>query len=158
MSDVRQILARTALTLSDSQGSRVKFIGHLFLREFLRLEVRRTFNRHRIILERQFERPSAVFVVGVLHVGGDGAVGDIHGVDSIKVADYSFHEGVNMRIILRVVGVLLVVFGCIWFLQGVNILPGSFMTGQIRWALYGGVAVVVGMGFLFARKRRTLKG
>jgi hypothetical protein len=54
--------------------------------------------------------------------------------------------------------VLLVVFGCIWFLQGVNVLPGSFMTGQIRWAVYGGIAVVVGIGLLFAAKRPALKG
>ena len=63
-----------------------------------------------------------------------------------------------MKIGLRVVGVLLVVFGCIWFLQGVNVLPGSFMTGQIRWAVYGAIAVVVGIALLFAAKRRTLRG
>lgn len=63
-----------------------------------------------------------------------------------------------MRTVLRIVGVLLVAFGCIWFLQGVNVLPGSFMTGQIRWAVYGGIAVVVGISLLFAAKRPALKG
>lgn len=63
-----------------------------------------------------------------------------------------------MRIVLRIVGVLLVVFGCIWFLQGVSVLPGSFMTGQIRWAVYGGIAVVVGIGLLFLAKSPALKG
>jgi hypothetical protein len=63
-----------------------------------------------------------------------------------------------MKVVLRIVGVLLMVLGCIWFLQGVNVLPGSFMTGQMRWAVYGGIAVVVGVGLLFAAKRRTLKG
>jgi len=43
------------------------------------------------------------------------------------------------------VGVILMVFGAIWFLQGVNVLPGSFMTGQIRWAVYGGIGVIVGI-------------
>jgi hypothetical protein len=62
-----------------------------------------------------------------------------------------------MKNILRVVAVLLIIFGCVWFLQGVNILPGSFMTGQIRWAVYGGIAIVVGIGLLFVAKRRTLK-
>jgi len=33
---------------------------------------------------------------------------------------------------LNVVGGILVLFGGIWFLQGINVLPGSFMTGQIR--------------------------
>ena len=34
-----------------------------------------------------------------------------------------------MKITLNIVGVILVTFGCIWFLQGINVLPGSFMTG-----------------------------
>ena len=35
-----------------------------------------------------------------------------------------------MKILLRVAGAILMVVGVIWVLQGVNILPGSFMTGQ----------------------------
>jgi len=50
-----------------------------------------------------------------------------------------------MRAALSVLGVLLVLLGGIWFLQGINVLPGSFMTGQIRWAVYGGIAVGVGV-------------
>ncbi|HTW63416.1 MAG TPA: hypothetical protein VME17_02320 [Bryobacteraceae bacterium] len=65
---------------------------------------------------------------------------------------------------------LLIVVGCVWFLQGINVLPGSFMTGKTQWVvyrgvgvlvepLYGGVAVVVGIVLLVgAAKRRTLKG
>jgi hypothetical protein len=54
-----------------------------------------------------------------------------------------------------IVGALLVLFGCVWFLQGINVLPGSFMTGQIRWAVYGGIAAAVGVILLWtaARKR-----
>ena len=63
-----------------------------------------------------------------------------------------------MKIILRVVAVLLIIFGCIWFLQGVNVLPGSFMTGQVRWAVYGGIAMMVGIRLLFAVKKRTRVG
>lgn len=63
-----------------------------------------------------------------------------------------------MRIVLQIVGVLLLAFGCIWLLQGVNVLPGSFMSGQTRWAVYGGIAMVVGIGLLFAAKKRTPKG
>ena len=54
------------------------------------------------------------------------------------------------RITLNVVGILLVVIGVIWILQGVNVLPGSFMTGQIQWAIYGGLAVAAGLGALYA--------
>jgi hypothetical protein len=63
-----------------------------------------------------------------------------------------------MRIVIRIIAALLIAVGCIWFLQGINVLPGSFMTGQIRWAVYGGIAVVVGIGLLFAATKRTLKG
>lgn len=60
-----------------------------------------------------------------------------------------------MRIALGLFGALLVLFGGVWFLQGINVLPGSFMTGQIRWAVYGGIAVIAGVILLViaARKR-----
>jgi len=60
-----------------------------------------------------------------------------------------------MRIVLRVVAILLLVMGIIWILQGINVLPGSFMTGQIQWAYRGGAAAVVGMLILiFANRGR----
>ena len=61
-----------------------------------------------------------------------------------------------MKIALNVVGVLMVVMGTIWFLQGINILPGSFMTGQIRWAVYGAIAVVAGLLVVARANRRVL--
>jgi hypothetical protein len=63
-----------------------------------------------------------------------------------------------MKIALNVVGVLLVVFGAIWFLQGINVLPGSFMTGEIRWAVYGGTAVAVGIVLLMLAAKRRRNG
>ena len=86
---------------------------------------------------------------------GTGSGGGRASFHRARIVAATFAEGENMRIVLRIVGVLLVAFGCIWFLQGVNVLPGSFMTGQIRWAVYGGIAVVVGIGLLFAARRRT---
>jgi hypothetical protein len=59
-----------------------------------------------------------------------------------------------MRLTLNIVGAALVLFGTIWFLQGINVLPGSFMTGQIRWAVYGGIAVAAGISLLLAANRR----
>jgi hypothetical protein len=59
-----------------------------------------------------------------------------------------------MKITSSIVGGLLVAFGTIWFLQGINVLPGSFMTGQIRWAVYGGIAVAAGVALLLAANRR----
>jgi hypothetical protein len=59
-----------------------------------------------------------------------------------------------MRIVQTIVGGVLALMGVIWFLQGVNILPGSFMTGQTRWAVYGGLAVIVGVATVFRANRR----
>ena len=59
-----------------------------------------------------------------------------------------------MKKLLNIVGILAMVVGTIWFLQGINILPGSFMTGQIRWAVYGVGAVFVGLALLVAANRR----
>ena len=60
----------------------------------------------------------------------------------------------KMKIVLNVVGVLCILMGGVWFLQGVNILPGSFMTGQTQWAFYGAIAFIIGAGLLFSANRR----
>ena len=49
------------------------------------------------------------------------------------------------KLVLNVAGALAVLMGTIWVLQGVNVLPGSFMSGQIRWAVYGAIAIVLGI-------------
>lgn len=59
-----------------------------------------------------------------------------------------------MKITLNIFGLLLMLFGVIWFLQGINVLPGSFMTGQIQWAVYGGIAIIAGVALLVLAKRR----
>jgi len=52
--------------------------------------------------------------------------------------------------------VLLVLFGAIWFLQGLNMFPGhSFMNGQIRWSINGGIAFAVGVILLVWANRRA---
>ena len=58
-----------------------------------------------------------------------------------------------MRIALNVLGVLMLLMGCVWFLQGVNVLPGSFMTGQTKWAVYGGLLAIAGIGLLVSTNR-----
>jgi hypothetical protein len=65
-----------------------------------------------------------------------------------------------MNVTLNIVGAFLLLFGTVWFLQGLNLLPGSFMTGQIRWAVYGGIAVAAGVALLLTanRQRRNRVG
>jgi len=59
-----------------------------------------------------------------------------------------------MRTAMTVAGVLLILMGIVWILQGINVLPGSFMTGQRKWAVNGAIAAVVGIALLvFARRR-----
>ena len=58
-----------------------------------------------------------------------------------------------MRLLLHVVGAVLALLGVVRILQGINVLPGSFMTGQIKWAYYGAIALVAGFVMLVAAKR-----
>ena len=59
-----------------------------------------------------------------------------------------------MRIALNISGVLCLIVGCVWILQGVNVLPGSFMTGQTKWAVFGGLLALAGIGILISANRR----
>ena len=59
-----------------------------------------------------------------------------------------------MRIFLNVVAVLLILFGAGWFLQGIGVLAGSLMTGQIQWAIYGGIAFVAGVVLIVLANRK----
>jgi hypothetical protein len=59
-----------------------------------------------------------------------------------------------MKILRNIAGFLLVLVGGTWFLQGVGVLPGSFMSGQLRWAVYGGLAAVIGVALLVGSSTR----
>jgi hypothetical protein len=62
-----------------------------------------------------------------------------------------------MRIALNIVGVILVFFGGVWFLQGINVIHQGFMAGQIKWEINGAIVFVIGLLLLFVanRKRRA---
>lgn len=51
-------------------------------------------------------------------------------------------------------GALCVLMGVVWIFQGINVLPGSFMTGDIDWSYRGGVLAVVGLIVLFVLLRK----
>ena len=59
-----------------------------------------------------------------------------------------------MKLVLTVAGVLMVLLGGVWIAQGVGVLPGSFMTGQIQWAVYGGVLAILGVVLIVWIRRR----
>ncbi len=62
-----------------------------------------------------------------------------------------------MKIVWDVIGVLLILAGGVWFMQGVGVLGGSMMSGQIQWAIYGGIAVLLGAGLLLYVNRRRAR-
>jgi hypothetical protein len=53
-----------------------------------------------------------------------------------------------MKIFWNVVGVLLILAGGLWFLQGIGIVGGSVMSGHLQWAIYGGLAIIIGAALL----------
>jgi len=59
-----------------------------------------------------------------------------------------------MRMLLTALGALLLLIGAVWFFQGINVLPGSFMTGETQWAVYGGITAVVGIALLTLARRK----
>jgi hypothetical protein len=60
-----------------------------------------------------------------------------------------------MRTVGKVLGAVMVLSGGVWILQGINLLPGSFMTGDPRWAVRGLVLAVLGVIlFVVASRRR----
>lgn len=61
-----------------------------------------------------------------------------------------------MRTALKVIAVLLIVIGPIWFLQGANVLTAgsSPMIGDSRWEYYGALAALVGIVLLVLSRRR----
>ncbi|HEX7973518.1 MAG TPA: hypothetical protein VF498_03845 [Anaerolineales bacterium] len=63
-----------------------------------------------------------------------------------------------MKWILNIVGVILILVGLIWILQGVNILPGSFMSGNILYSILGIGLGVIGAIVLALANRRSRAG
>lgn len=54
-----------------------------------------------------------------------------------------------------VVGALCVLMGVVWIFQGINVLPGSFMTGDVNWSYRGGVLAVLGLVLVFLSLRKS---
>ena len=51
----------------------------------------------------------------------------------------------SARIGLILVGVIALVVGGVWIGQGLNLIPGSFMTGDRTWFVIGLIVAVVGL-------------
>jgi hypothetical protein len=52
-----------------------------------------------------------------------------------------------MRIVSTVLGLLMICLGGVWILQGLNVaLLDSFMAGDPKWALFGAILALFGIG------------
>ncbi len=49
------------------------------------------------------------------------------------------------RVLLVAAGVLIVIAGIVWTLQGLGYVGGSFMTGATTWAIIGPVTALAGL-------------
>jgi hypothetical protein len=58
------------------------------------------------------------------------------------------------RVLATIVCGPMLLVGCIWILQGLNVLPGSFMTGDIKWAVFGGILALAGAALVYWLNRR----
>ena len=60
-----------------------------------------------------------------------------------------------MRLTGTIIGIILILLGSLWALQGSNVLAGSMMSGQSLWLWIGIVVAVVGVVMLlWARLRK----
>ena len=57
-----------------------------------------------------------------------------------------------------VLGVLACLTGAVWFLQGLNVLHGSFMSGRGDYTALGAVVFLLGAALLVAARRRWSAG
>lgn len=60
-----------------------------------------------------------------------------------------------MKVVLSIIGILLTLVGIVWILQGFNILLGSFMSGQILYAILGLAVAIIGIALLVYANRRS---
>jgi len=59
-----------------------------------------------------------------------------------------------MRTLSLVIGGIAILAGGIWILQGMGVLPGSFMTGQRMWLIIGIIVAIVGVALAYNGIRR----
>ena len=57
---------------------------------------------------------------------------------------------VVMRVVTSLVGLLMILSGSVWMMQGLGVGPAAimqgFMVNDIRWTFYGAILCVVGIG------------
>jgi hypothetical protein len=62
-----------------------------------------------------------------------------------------------MRAVSVVIGLVGLLVGAIWILQGAGVIAGSFMTGQRLWLLIGIVVALIGIVLVVGGLRRPAR-
>ncbi len=62
-----------------------------------------------------------------------------------------------MRTGSLVLGLIGILVGAVWILQGAGLLPGSFMTGQTMWLIIGIVVAIIGLALAYNGIRRPAR-
>jgi len=62
-----------------------------------------------------------------------------------------------VRTLRVVLGLLAIIAGAVWILQGSGVLPGSFMTGQRMWLVIGIIVAIVGLALAYNGIRRPAR-
>ena len=59
------------------------------------------------------------------------------------------------RPVALALGGVLVVIGLVWFLQGIDVLGGSVMSGVTLWAVIGPIVAIAGIALIVRSRRGT---
>ena len=62
-----------------------------------------------------------------------------------------------MKLGINVVAVLMVLMGGVWFFQGIGVIPGSFMSNDLKWSVIGVILILIAVGLLVYNNRRKIQ-
>ena len=66
---------------------------------------------------------------------------------------------ITMRIVSSLIGILMILAGTIWMLQGLNLaFRVGFMVGDFHWTIYGAILALVGIAEVVWSNTRQRKG
>lgn len=94
----------------------------------------------------------------IIQAGGARATGGEASEAGTVGASNPYRSAVPLvRAIAGALGLVCVLAGAVFFLQGIDVLGGSFMSGSARWAVIGAVLVAAGVGLLGAARFRSAR-
>jgi hypothetical protein len=60
-----------------------------------------------------------------------------------------------MKWVWNILALIMLLVGTVWILQGINILPGSYMTGNPTWAILGTILAIISVVVFYLANRRS---